>query len=99
MRSIDQIKKLVFRLDGAADSAELDFTSRTGRRWRAELCLHAGTIEQAGRLRVIFRCRDEPTEPQRYNALPAGYSKVPEEAAEQLDEDDLRELLATSVKV
>lgn len=99
MRSVDQIKKLLFRLDGAADSETVEFTSHAGRTWSAELCLHAGTGPQAGRLRVLFRCRSEPDEPQRYTTLPAGYSKVPEEAAEELGEDDLRELLATSVKV
>lgn len=99
MRSIDQIKKLVFRLDGAADSETLEFTSETGRTWKAELCLHAGTDPQAGRLRVIFRCVTDGDQPQRYRSLPSGYSKVPEEAADQLDEEDLRELLATSVKI
>lgn len=99
MRSVDQIKKLLFRLDGAADSETLDFTSHAGRSWEAELCLHAGTDPQAGRLRVLFRCRSDDDEPQRYNVLPAGYSKVPAEAARELDEEDLRELLATSVKV
>lgn len=99
MRSIDQIKKLVFRLDGAADSETLEFTSAAGRSWQAELCLHAGTDPQAGRLRVIFRCLSDGDEPQRYNTLPSGYSKVPEEAADQVREEDLQELLATSVKV
>ena len=99
MRSVDQIKKLVFRMDGAADSETLEFTSHAGRSWRVELCLHAGTDPQAGRLRAIFRCLSDTDEPQRYNTLPAGYSKVPEEAAEQLDEDELSELLATSVKI
>ena len=99
MRSVDQIKKLLFRLDGAADSETVEFSSHAGRAWRAELCLHAGTNPQAGHLRVMFRCQSDPDEPQRYNVLPSGYSKVPEEAAEQLDEDALLELLATSVKV
>lgn len=99
MRSIDQLKKLIFRLDGAADSETVGFTSESGREWTAELCLHAGTDPQAGRLKVLFRCQSDPSEPQRYNAPPAWVSKVPGEAAEQLDEDDLRELLATSVKV
>ncbi len=99
MRSVDQIKKLLFRLDGAADSETVEFTSHGGREWQAELCLHAGTDPQAGHLRVLFRCQSDTDQPQRYNVLPSGSSKVPEEAAEQLGEDDLRELLATSVKV
>lgn len=99
MRSAEQIRKLLLRLDGAADSEKVEFTSRTGRRWSAELCLHAGTDPQAGRLKILFRCLDEPGEPQRYNEPPAGISKVPSEAAEQLSEEDLQELLATSVKV
>jgi hypothetical protein len=41
---------------------------------------------------------DEPTTPQRYNLAPTWTSKVPAEAAEQLAERDLRELLANSVK-
>lgn len=99
MKSADQIRKLLLRLDGAADSETVEFTSGSGRRWTAELCLHAGTGPQSGRLKVLFRCHDDPGEPQRYTAPPAWVSKVPSEAAEELDEDDLRELLATSVKV
>lgn len=99
MRSADQLKKLLLRLDGAADSETVEFESRAGRRWSAELCLHAGTDAQAGRLKVLFRCPEDPKEPQRYNSLPAWVSKVPAEAAEQLEEHDLQELLATSVKV
>lgn len=99
MKSVEQIRNLLLRLDGAADSETVEFTSSSDRRWRAELCLHAGTGPQAGRLKVIFRCLDDPSEPQRYTEPPAGVSKVPSEAAEQLDEGDLRELLATSVKV
>lgn len=99
MKSAEQLKKLLLRLDGAADSETVEFTSRSGRRWSAELCLHAGTSPQAGRLKILFRCQDDPTEPQRYTEPPAWVSKVPSEAASQLDEQDLRELLATSVKV
>lgn len=99
MRSADQLKKLLLRLDGAADSEKVEFTSSSGRAWEAEFCLHAGTDPQAGRLKILFRCRSEPGEPQRYNAPPAWVSKVPGKAVEQLDEEDLRELLATSVKV
>lgn len=99
MRSAQQLKKLLLRLDGAADSETVEFTSEAGGRWRAELCLHAGTSPQAGRLKILFRHRDDPREPQRYNSPLAWVSKVPSEAAEQLTEDDLRELLATSVKV
>ena len=36
---------------------------------------------------------------KRYTLVPTGFSKVPDEAAEQLTEDDLREMLATSVRV
>ena len=99
MRSAEQIKKLLLRLDGAADSETVEFTSRTGRSWSADLCLHAGDDPQAGRLKIMFRCLSDPSEPQRYNSPPSGVSKVPSEAAEQLDEEDLQELLATSVKI
>lgn len=99
MRSAEQLRKLLLRLDGAADSETVEFESRGGRRWSAELCLHAGTDPQAGRLKVLFRCLDDPIQPQRYNSLPSWASKVPSEAADQLDEADLKELLATSVKV
>lgn len=99
MRSVEQIKKLLLRLDGAADSETREFTSASGRHWSAELCLHAGTDPQAGRLKVMFRCLSDPSQPQRYNSLPSTVSKVPSEAAEQLEEEDFRELLATSVKV
>lgn len=92
------IKKLLFRLDGAADSKKVRFTSASGTCWMAELCLHSGTDPQAPRLMVMFRDQDEPTTPQRYNLAPTWTSKVPAEAAEQLVERDLRELLATSVK-
>ncbi len=92
------IKKLLFRLDGAADSKKVRFTSASGTCWTAELCLHSGTDPQAPRLMVMFRDLDEPTTPQRYNLAPTWTSKVPAEAAEQLVERDLRELLATSVK-
>lgn len=99
MRSIDQIRKLLFRLDGAADSETVEFRSRSGRRWEAEICLFAGTDPQAGRPKVIFRCLDESAEPQRYNEIPPGLPKVPREAADRLTEEELRDLLATSVKV
>lgn len=99
MRSIEQIRKLLFRLDGAADSEEVEFRSRSERRWEAEICLFAGTDPQAGRPKVIFRCLDDPGEPQRYNEVPPGVSKVPREAADDLTDEDLQELLATSVKV
>ena len=99
MRSADQIRKLLLRLDGAADSETVEFTSRSGRRWSGELCLHAGTDPQAGRLKVMFRCLSDPSQPQRYNSPPATVSKVPAEAAEQMSEEDFQELLATSVKV
>lgn len=99
MRSAEQIKKLLLRLDGAADSQTVEFDSHSGRRWSAELCLHAGTDPQAGRLKVMFRCVSDPSQPQRYNSPPSTISKVPSEAADQLTEADLQELLATSVRV
>lgn len=99
MRSAQQIRKLLLRLDGAADSETVEFASETGRIWTAEICLHVGTDPQAGRLKLIFRCQSRPREPQRYSEAPPGLSKVPGEAADQLTEDDLRELLATSVKL
>jgi len=99
MRSAEQLRKLLLRIDGAADSERVEFTSESGRRWEAEFCLHAGTDPQAGRLKILFRCKSDPGLSQRYNAPPASVSKVPSEAVEQVDEDDLRELLATSVKV
>lgn len=99
MRSVDQIRKLLFRLDGAADSHTVEFRSHSGRRWSAEICLFAGTDPQAGRPKVLFRCLDRPGEPQRYNELPPGVPKVPKDAADVLSEEELRELLATSVKV
>lgn len=99
MRSAQQLRKLLLRLDGAADSESVEFVSDSGRPWEAEFCLHAGTDPQAARLKVLFRRRDDPREPQRYTEPPAWVSKVPSEAVGQLDESDLRELLATSVKV
>lgn len=99
MRSADQLRKLLFRLDGAADSEKVEFTSPSGRRWEAEFCLHAGTNPQAGRLKILFRCLSSQEEPQRYNSPPSWVSKVPEEAVKQVDTEDLQELLATSVKV
>lgn len=93
------LKKLVFRIDGAADSAKVEFTSAAGNRWQAELCLHSGTTPQSPRLMVLFRNRTRPHDRQRYTLVPPGFSKVPTEAAEQLSEDDLREMLASSVEV
>ena len=93
------LRKLLFRLDGAADSKKVRFTSAAGTRWEAELCLHSGSDPQSPRLMILFRDRDRPTTPQRYNLAPAWASKVPEEAADQLGEEELRELLETSVKV
>lgn len=93
------IKKLLFRLDGAADSTKVKFTSARDVEWEAELSLHSGTGPQAPKLMVMFRRPRYPSVPQRYTLLPARFSKVPKEAAEQITEDDLRELLATSVQV
>lgn len=92
------LRRLIFRLDGAADSKKVTFTSAAGNRWEAELCIHSGTNQQSPRLMILFRDRDDPIRPQRYNLAPPWASKVPSEAAEQLAEKDLRELLATSVK-
>lgn len=92
------IKKLLFRLDGAADSKKVKFTSDAGTRWVAELCLHSGTDPQSPRLMILFRSQDDPTTPQRYTLAPTWTSKVPAEAAEELAERDLRELLSASVK-
>ena len=93
------LKKLLFRIDGAADSEKVEFTSAGGQTWQAELCLHSGTGPQAPRLLVMFRNRTRPLDRQRYTAVPAGYSKVPSEAAKELSEDDLKNLLASSVEV
>lgn len=93
------LKKLLFRLDGAADSRRVEFTSTAGNRWEAELSLHSGTTPQSPRLKVIFRSRSDPDEPQRYTEAPGWASKDPRKAAEQLSEDDLRQLLSESVKM
>jgi len=97
--SFQLLKKLIFRLDGTADSKRVDFTSESGHAWSAELSLHSGTLEQSPRLMILFRHKADPTVPQRYNLTPSGTSKVPAEAAVQLTEADLRELLALSVRV
>ena len=97
--SFQMLRKLIFRMDGTADSARTEFTSEAGNEWRAELALHSGTNRQSPRLMVFFRHKTDPTVPQRYTLAPSGTSKVPSEAVEQLSEADLRELLATSVKV
>lgn len=86
-------------MDGAADSATTKFASELGNVWEAELSLHSGTLQQSPRLMVIFRNRSQPGTPQRYTLAPPGVSKVPREAVKQLEEADLRELLARSVKV
>lgn len=93
------LKKLLFRLDGAADSRRMEFTSTAGNRWEAELSLHSGTGPQSPRLMILFRCKSNPDEPQRYNKPPARVSKIPRKAQDELSEDDLRELLAESVKI
>lgn len=93
------LKKLLFRLDGAADSARSRFVSEAGNEWEAEFCIHSGTDAQAPRLLVIFRNRSDPRAPQRYTLAPPGVSKVPKEAVRQMDEADLRELLSRSVKL
>jgi len=93
------MRKLLFRLDGTADSAKTEFSSAAGQRWLAEFCLHSGTDAQAPALTVFFRCRSNPLEPQRYTRAPAGVSKIPREAVKQVGENQLQELLATSVKL
>jgi len=93
------LKKLIFRMDGAADSARTRFTSPSGATWEAEFAIHSGTDEQSPRLLVMFRNQDNVREPQRYNQAPPGISKIPAEAIEQMDESALREILATSAKV
>lgn len=93
------LSKLLWRLDGTADSKRVSFTSELGNRWEAELSLHSGTGPQAPRLMVLFRDRSDPRARQRYTLVPPGYSKVPAEAAKELDEEDLRRLLASSVEV
>lgn len=93
------LKKILFRLDGAADSRRVEFTSATGNEWEAELSLHSGTDPQSPRLLVLFRCLSNPDEPQRYTKPPSWVPKHPREAEEALSEEDLRELLSESVKL
>lgn len=99
MRSAQQFRTLLFRMDGAADSRKVRFESPTGRTWEAEFCLYVGDDPQAGRLKILFRCVSAPLEPQRYNEAPPGISKSPDAAVREVDEAQLRELLATSVRV
>jgi hypothetical protein len=47
----------------------------------------------------MFRTPNDMSTPQRYTQAPPGTSKIPDEAVEELGDDDLRELLARSVKV
>ncbi len=93
------LKKLIFRMDGAADSAKTRFTSESGATWEAEFSIFSGTSQQSPRLLVMFRNQDDLSVPQRYNQAPPGSPKVPDEAVEAITEEGLRELLATSVKV
>ena len=93
------LKKLIWRLDGTADSAKVAFESESGRRWEAELSLHSGTDPQSPRLLVIFRDRTDVGAPQRYTQAPPGTSKIPKDAARELTESDLRRLLASSVQM
>jgi len=98
-RDSSLLKKLIFRLDGAADSKKVKFTSNTGTPWIAELSIHSGTSQQSPNLMILFRNQMNVQARQRYTLVPPGYSKVPTEAAKQLDEADLKELLAESVEV
>lgn len=93
------LKKLIFRMDGAADSAKTRFESESGTTWEAEFSIFSGTGQQAPRLLVLFRNQNDVRAPQRYTQAPPGSSRVPEEAVAEMDEAALRELLATSVKV
>ncbi len=92
-------KKLWMRLDGAADSRRVEFTTGSGNRWEAEFSLHSGRSPQSPRLMVIFRCLSDPSQPQRYTLAPPGASKVPREAVEEFDEEGLRELLSQTAKL
>lgn len=92
-------KKIWMRLDGAADSRRVEFTAPSGNRWEAEFCLHSGTLKQSPRLMVIFRCLSDPGQPQRYTLAPPGTSKVPREAVEEFDEEELQELLSQTAKL
>lgn len=58
--------------------------------------MHSGTDQQAPRLMVIFR---DPTRAlqDRYTLLPPDAPKMPEEAAADMDEANLRKLLMRSV--
>ena len=93
------LKKLIFRLDGAADSARTRFTSESGATWEAEFSIFSGTGRQSPRLLVMFRNQDDVRVPQRYNQAPPGVSRVPKEAVAEMGERGLRDLLARSVKV
>jgi hypothetical protein len=77
-------------------TAKRKFQAPSGRKWEAEICMHAGTDEQAPNLMVIFR---DPVrgEADRYNTLPAGSPKMPKEAAKSVTDDELRALLQRSV--
>ena len=79
-------------------NAKRKFEAPSGRVWEAQICLAAGTDEQAPNLMVIFH---DPVraQPDRYNLLPAGSPKVPKEAAKQISDDELRALLQRSVPV
>ncbi len=96
---MSMLKKLLFRMDGRADSARTRFRSRSGRLWEAEFCLASGQDRQSPRLLIMFRDQEDPTAPQRYNQAPPGSSRVPKTAVAELGEADLRELLARSTKV
>ena len=97
--SLALLKKLVFRMDGAADSAKTRFTSGSGTEWEATLALHSGTLPQSPRLLIMFRTPGDMSTPQRYTQVPPGVSKIPDEAVAELGDDELRELLAKSVRV
>lgn len=93
------LKKLLLRLDGAANSRRVEFDSEAGNRWEAEFSLHSGTDSQAPRLMILFRCKSNPAEPQRYTLASPEMSKDPREAVAEATEEELRDLLSRSVKV
>ncbi len=66
-----------------------------GRIWEAEITLPSGTDRQAPRLMVIFR---DPTRAQsdRYTLLPPDAPKVPKQAARQVTDETMRDLLRRS---
>ena len=71
------LKKLIFRLDGTADSKKVDFRSKSGTPWVAELSIHSGTSPQSPQLMILFRNQLNVRARQRYTLVPPGYSTWP----------------------